>query len=269
MGRRRARTVVPVLGAMLLSAAPSGAARAAASPVNITQPSVFGEAIVGQTLIGFPGVWSSDSGLELEYQWRRCPETGPCTDIPGASSLIHWVGPDDAGHRLLLRVSAHSDGATAVRDSEPSERVPGAPTAGGASATAPPAVPAASAPAERRARLLEPFPEVRIRGRFTMRWTEFTLVTVRAPAGAAIAIECTGRGCPFRERLRTASGRRLVRLSGLERRFRPGVAFLLRVTKPGRIGKATRIWMRRGRRPGRWDGCVMPGSTEPVACPPA
>jgi hypothetical protein len=268
--RRWSRTVgshfaLPVLLAVLV---PIAAARAAAAPVDMMPPSVFGEANVGQTLVGFPGVWSSGDSLELDYQWMRCPVTGPCTDIPSASSLVYRVAPDDAGHRILLRVSARSGDATTVRDSEPSERVPGASMpAQGASATSPPPVPAASGPAERRARMLEPFPEVRIRGRFTMRWTRFTLVSVRAPAGAAIAIECTGRGCPFRDRLRTATGRTPVRLAGLERRFRAGVALLLRVTKPGRIGKATRIWMRRGRRPGRWDRCVMPGSTEPVACP--
>lgn len=274
VGRRRSSTVggrfaVLLLLAMLAPvAAALSAARAAASPVDMMPPSVFGEANVGQMLVGFPGVWTSDDSLELVYQWRRCPQTGPCTDIPGASSLVYRVAPDDAGHRILLRVSARSDDATTVRDSEPSGRVPGASTpAQGASATSPPAIPAVSGPVERRARMLEPFPEVRIRGRFTMRWTRFTLVTVRAPAGAAIAIECTGRGCPFRDRLRTATGRTLVRLSGLERRFRAGVALLLRVTKPGRIGKATRIRMRHGRRPARWDGCVMPGSTKPVACP--
>jgi hypothetical protein len=264
-GRRRARVVVPVLVAML---APVAAARAAA-PVDLMPPAVFGEPVAGRTLVGFPGVWSSDGALELDPQWRRCPPAGLCTDIPGAASLAYAVAPDDAGQRILLRVTARSRGGTVVRDSEPTAPVPGAAPARGEPPDArPPPVPAtAAAPVERRASWVEPFPEVRIRGAFTLRWTRFTRVTVRAPAGAAIAIECGGRGCPFRSRARTMTARKRVRLTGLERRFRPGTAILLRVTQPGRIGKATRIWTRRGRRPGRWDGCVVPGSPEPVACP--
>ena len=157
VGRRRSSTVggrfaVLLLLAMLAPvAAALCAARAAASPVDMMPPSVFGEANVGQMLVGFPGVWTSDDSLELDYQWRRCPLIGPCTDIPGASSLVYRVTPDDAGHRILLRVSARSGDATTVRDSEPSGRVPGASTpAPGASAASPPAIPAVSGPVERR-----------------------------------------------------------------------------------------------------------------------
>jgi hypothetical protein len=265
LGRRSSSLAAVLLLAML---APGEAAPAAASLVNIMPPSVFGGAAVGDILVGFPGVWSG-SPLELESQWRRCPAAGPCSDIPGASSSVYTVAPADGGHRIQLRVTARSGDATVVRDSEPTEQVPGAATAGEPSTTPVPVAAAAPAPPARRARLIEPFPEVRIRGRFTMRWTRFTLVTVRAPVGAAIAMTCSGRGCPFRDRGRTVTGRTLMRIRALERRFAPGVAIALRVTRPDRIGKATRIAIRRGRRPGRWDGCVMPGSTDPVACPPA
>jgi hypothetical protein len=258
---------MPVLFATLVIAAVAPGEARAAAPVNLTPPSVFGEATVGRLLVGFPGVWSSDASLELGYQWRRCPPIGPCTDIPGATTLAYWAAPGDAGQRIVLRVTARSGDAMAVRDSEPTERAPGGSAFPGGASTPPPAVPSAATPARRRARWLEPFPEVRIRGTFSMRWTRITRFTVRGPTGTAIAIECRGRGCPFRDRLRTVKRRTLLRLSGLERGFRPGVVIVLRVTKPGRIGKATRIWMRRGRPPGRWDGCVMPGSTEPVACP--
>lgn len=264
VGRRRATAVVPVLVAML---APVAAARADA-PVDVMPPEVFGRPVVGGMLVGFPGVWSGDGPLELDHQWLRCHPTGPCTDIPGATSLSYWVAPDDAGRRIVLRVTARSRGATVVRDSEPTAPVPGAAAPQGrAPDTGPPAVPAATPPARPSASWVEPFPKVRIRGTFTMRWTRFTLFAVRAPSGASIAIECSGRGCPFHARARAMTGRKRLRLSGLERRFRPGATILLRVTQPGRIGKATRIWTRRGRRPGRWDGCVMPGSPEPVPCP--
>jgi hypothetical protein len=117
-------------------------------------------------------------------------------------------------------------------------------------------------------RMIDPFPVVRIRGRFSVRWTRFTLVTVRAPIGAVIAMKCTGRGCAFRNRRRTVSAN-LVRIPGFEHRMAPGARLVLRVTQPGRIGKYTRISVRSGLPPARWDGCLMPESTEPVACPSA
>ena len=256
----------PLLVAVLSLAAPADAG-AAAPLVNLMPPKVYGTPVVGHSLTGFPGVWSSALPLLMDYQWRRCAAAGPCTDVPGASSPAYSPGPGDAGMRIVFRVTATSGGATDVRDSAPTEVVPGLMPAAPAS----PAPLALLAPAPARAapreRMMEPFPVVRIRGRFAMRWTSFTLVTVRAPVGAAIAMECSGRGCAFRDRRRTMSGHPLVRITGLERRLAAGTRLDLRVTEPGRIGKYTRILVRRGRRPARWDGCVMAGSVEPVPCP--
>jgi len=271
-----------MLGALLLTALPliavlslpaTGRAQAPLPLVNVSPPKVVGSTSVGQILTGIPGVWTSEAPLELGYQWRRCEIAGPCTDVPGASTPVYFVGPGDVGMRIGFRVIASSGGATEVRDSEPSEVVPGErqrerAAAGPRDATAAPPQPTA-APAPRRAvraRLMYPFPVVRITGWFTARWTRFRRVTVRAPVGARIAIRCTGRGCPFRHRRRTVSRRGLVRIAGLERRFRPGVRLLVLVTEPGRIGKYTRIFVRRGRAPARRDACVMPGGAAPVAC---
>jgi hypothetical protein len=261
-------TALP-LSAVLAFPAPSRA-QAPLPLVNITPPKVVGSASVGGILTGIPGVWVGEA-LELAYQWQRCEIAGPCTDIPGASTPVYFVGPGDVGSRLRFRVTATSGGATEVRDSEPAEAVPGerqraaaGPRETTAAAAPPPA--AAPAPAAVRARLIYPFPVVRITGWFTARWTLFRRVTVRAPVGARIAIRCTGPGCAFRNRRRTVSRRGLVRITGLERRFRPGVRLLLLVTEPDRIGKYTRISVRRGRTPARRDACVMPGAAAPVAC---
>jgi hypothetical protein len=261
------------LAALALVAAPAPAAtsRAAAPaggapPVNVAPPRVFGGPVVGHMLTGFPGAWGGEP-LELGYQWRRCPLAGACADIPGATTLTYSPAPDDAGLRIQLRVTASSGGASQVRDSDPTEPVPG----GGEPAPAGPATPPAGgvvpASGTRREAMLHPFPVVRVRGRVTPRGTLFTLFTVRAPAGAAIAIRCAGGGCRFRDRVRTVSGHTLVRLTGLERRFSPGARIVLRITAPGRIGKYTRIAIRRGRPPARRDGCVTAARVEPIVCP--
>jgi hypothetical protein len=277
-GRCRSRMLGAALSltaliAVLWLPAP-GRAQAPLPLHNMTPPNVVGSASVGQILTGVPGVWTGEAPLELGYQWRRCEIAGPCTDIPGASTPTYSVGPGDVGLRIRFRVIASSGGATEVLDSEPTEAVPGERERAAlgprepSAAASPPAVPAAPAPASRpvRARLIDPFPVVRITGWYTARRTVFRRVTVRAPAGARIAISCTGRGCPFHERRRTVSGRALVRIAALQRRFRPRVRLLLLVTEPGRIGKYTRITVRRGRAPARRDACVMPGGAQPVAC---
>jgi hypothetical protein len=262
----------PPLVALLSAPGPAAAGTLGAAPVNLAPPKVFGRPAVGNVLTGFPGAWSSELPLQLAYQWRRCAVAGPCLDVPGSSSLAYFPGAADVGRRIVLRVSATSGGATEVRDSVPTDVVPGGPASDPpAPPPPPPPPPAPPAPAPASAavleRMIEPFPVVRIRGWFSMRWTAFTLVTVRAPLGAAITMACTGRGCAFRDRRRIVSGRPLVRITGLERKLAPGTRLVLRVTMPGRIGKYTRILVRRGRRPARWDGCVMPGSVEPVPCP--
>jgi hypothetical protein len=262
-----------MLGACALSLAvlwlpATGRAQAPSPLLNMTPPKVVGSASVGHILTGTPGVWTGEAPLELGYQWRRCEIAGPCTDIPGASTPSYSVGPGDIGLRIRFRVIASSGGATAVLDSEPTETVPGEPERAAPAPRETAATPPASAPASSpvRARLIAPFPVVRITGWYTARWTVFSRVTVRAPAGVLVTIRCTGRGCPFRHRRRTVSRRALVHIAAFERRFRPGVRLLLVVTEPGRIGKYTRIRVRRSRAPARRDACVMPGGAQPVAC---
>ena len=249
----------------------AGGAQAPSPLLNTMPPKVVGSASMGHILTGTPGVWTGEAPLELGYQWRRCEIAGPCTDIPGASTPSYSVGQADIGMRIQFRVIASSGGTTQVLDSEPTETVPGervraAPAPRETAAT--PSQPASSpARAPVRARLIAPFPVVRITGWYTARWTVFSRVTVRAPAGVLVAIRCTGRGCPFRHRRRTVSGgRALVRIAALERRLRPGVRLVVVVTEPGRIGKYTRIRVRRSRAPARRDACVMPGGAQPVAC---
>jgi hypothetical protein len=107
---------------------------------------------------------------------------------------------------------------------------------------------------------------VRISGRFTRSRTQLTRVTVNAPRGARIGVDCKGRGCPYR---RKAIAVKLVRVRALQRSYRPGATIEIRVTQPRKIGKYTRVKTRRGKAPLRIDRCLMPGSTRPVRCPTA
>jgi hypothetical protein len=128
---------------------------------------------------------------------------------------------------------------------------------------APDAVPV---PAGGLVSFIRPFPVVRVAGRFTRRHTTVTHVSVRAPRGVRIRIECRGKGCAYRRRAMTS---RLVRVRSLQGRYRPGAILVIRVTKPGQIGKYVRLHVRKGRAPMRIDRCLLPGERRAVRCPAA
>jgi hypothetical protein len=113
---------------------------------------------------------------------------------------------------------------------------------------------------------IDPFPIVRIAGRFKGKRTKLTRVLVNAPAGARIRIACKGRGCPYK---RKAVAVKLVRVRSLQRTYRPKATIEIRVTQPRKIGKYTRVQTRKGKAPLRIDRCLMPGKTRPVKCPAA
>jgi hypothetical protein len=127
--------------------------------------------------------------------------------------------------------------------------------------------------------LLNPFPVVRISGLVRRRGVRLRLVEVKAPVGARVKVSCAGRrGCPFRRRVKQVRGSggasgsvpasRLVRVRSFNGGFvRAGALVQVFVTKPGTIGKYTRLKIRRGRLPVRADRCVEPGAALPVRCP--
>ncbi len=113
-------------------------------------------------------------------------------------------------------------------------------------------------------RMLVPFPVVRIKGVIGTSGARVTLLTVRAPKGARIVIECRGAGCPAR---RSAATSGLRRFRAFERTLRAGVKLTIVVSKPGFVGKWTEIVVRRGLAPRRSDLCVAPGARKPERCP--
>jgi len=116
------------------------------------------------------------------------------------------------------------------------------------------------------ARLLAPFPIVRMRGSADKRGVRISLLTVRAPAASTVSIYCTGRGCP-RKRVVITAGRAVVRVRQFEKRLRSGTILKVYVTKPGYIGKYTRFRLLRNRLPLRADRCVTKPGTKPRPCP--
>lgn len=128
------------------------------------------------------------------------------------------------------------------------------------------------------ARLLTPFPIVRVSGLVRRHGIRLRVLSVSAPLGSTVSVSCKGRGCPFRRKSRyvtadsraaTLPGAKLVRLSGLGRRLlRTGATMQVFVTRLGEVGKYTRLKVRKGKLPARVDRCLIPDSKQPVVCPP-
>jgi hypothetical protein len=275
------------LALLVALAAPAAAAEIIAPPA-IT-PAVPGEQGLFSLFDASPGVWSP-ADAEPAYAWLRCNRLGlDCTPIDGACSRRYRTGESDLNMTLRVRLTvAEPGGATASAQSAPTVAIEAKPysipiaalpdscvevdrsgpgTGSFESGVQPEPQPGpVPAPEGGLLTFIRPFPVVRVAGRFTRRYTTVTHVSVRAPRGVRIHVACRGKGCAYRRRAMSA---RRVRVRSLQRRYRPGATLVIRVTKPGHIGKYVRLRIRSGRAPLRIDRCLTPGRSRPVECPAA
>jgi hypothetical protein len=253
---------------------------------TVTRPTISGDPSPGSELTA-SGDWTP-AGATAGYDWLRCDRLGDdCTPIAGSCDRHYTVRDSDLGHTLRVRLTVVEPGQTPASErSDPTAVVAAKPygvPAGGdlgetcvvATPTGPgqgtftsgvPAGPGTTPAPDPSLKLIDPFPVVRISGRFTRTGTKLTRVTVNAPRGARIRLDCKGRSCPYH---RKAIAVKLVRVLALQRTYRPGATIEIRVTQPRKVGKYTRVTTRRGKAPVRIDRCLPPGSTRPVRCPTA
>jgi hypothetical protein len=118
------------------------------------------------------------------------------------------------------------------------------------------------------AQFLAPFPVVRVVGAVGERGTRIREILVTVPAGSRVEIRCRGRGCPSSRAKRGVLAARTMHVRRFARRvLRPGAVVQIFVTKPGTIGKYTRLRIRAGKGPSRVDRCLPPGAARPARCP--
>jgi hypothetical protein len=123
---------------------------AAAPPVNTGAPTIAGAAKQGIALAASPGTWAGTNGgispMTFAYQWQRCDQTGAsCQAIAGATQTSYTTTAQDAGFRLVVRVTATNKGGTQVASSAPTDvivasvvQVSGGGGAGATPSSAPP-----------------------------------------------------------------------------------------------------------------------------------
>ena len=122
--------------------------------------------------------------------------------------------------------------------------------------------PSPAAPATLR--FLRPFPVVRVKGSLVPGGADITLLRVKAPSSATVAVRCKGPGCRLDARYFGTT-----RIGALERVLRAGARITIRVMRPPRVGKYVRLVVRDGSPPKRRDACLLPGSPRPEPCPAA
>jgi hypothetical protein len=248
-------------GALLGFATPAHAAGA---------PQISG----GRTVAGTPEVggrlestarWTAASPARATYSWLRCTGMAPesCRTIAGARGRGYVARQADAGAYLRVRLRVENRRGWAWVTSAPTDEIASAPAP---ASQAPDSTGGVLGASDEKAVMLDPFPVVRIRGWLTPAGARVKTLTVRAPAGARVAVSCAGRACPRSGWSRAAA---LVHLSPFEVPLRAGVRLTISVTRPGWIGKHTVITLRKGRPPARRDRCLYPGATRPRACPGA
>jgi hypothetical protein len=249
---------------------------ASADDPEITRaPWLSGSALVGGRLDAVGASWRGWPSVTASWFWLRCDTDSlqTCRLIDGARAPSYTVTPTDLGKRLraVLWVSnrdgsdyAWTSSSAAVTSPPPPPPPPvTTPPPAPAPVLSPPVTPAAPEPAAITPKLMRPTPLVRIRGWLTERGARLTLLTVRAPKGVKISVSCSGVGCP---RSAPAQAAKITRLRAYEGMLRAGARLVIRVTKPGFIGKHTVIRIRRGKQPLRRDLCLYPGDPKPKAC---
>jgi hypothetical protein len=120
-----------------------------------------------------------------------------------------------------------------------------------------------------RARMMRPFPTIRLSGRLTRAGADIHRFTVKAPKGVRITVTCRGRACPLREVSQATAGGRAWHIPQFERELRAGLRLTVTVAKAGYLTKVTTIRIRRGKAPARSDRCRAPDSTRLTRCPRA
>jgi hypothetical protein len=274
-------------GAAVLLVPTSATAQRQREGVDVYQaPSISGSPQVGSTLFGHGGAWSPRSA-NARYMWWRCPTASPpspqaCRELAENTSSYQVTSSDQSQYIFLVLFASDDDGfdympsqpAGPVTSPPPPQPAP-TPTPTPTPAPTPvpsfnvPATPVPSAGAvlqvtKRKAKLLRPFPVVRIRGRLSLAGARVTALTVKAPHRVKIVVTCGGPSCP-RNRFRMSASH--THLRPFERDLRAGVWLRVRITKRGYIGKQTVIRIRQGKVPLRTDGCVYPGHRKAQACP--
>jgi hypothetical protein len=91
----------------------------AASPQNVTPPTISGDAVVGETLTASNGTWSGTNPV-FTYQWQKCDANGTAAswaNIAGATNSVYVPVTADIGSTLRVVVTGTNSRGSATKES--------------------------------------------------------------------------------------------------------------------------------------------------------
>jgi parallel beta-helix repeat protein len=93
-------------------------------PVNLTAPSVSGDARRGSKLTGSTGTWSGGAMLAYSYNWLRCDRNGGnCSQIASATLATYVPTSADVNSTLRIMVTAQNSGGSVAATSSSTARI--------------------------------------------------------------------------------------------------------------------------------------------------
>ena len=111
-------------GSSTEASAPTATPILANPPLNTIAPTIAGIPADGETLTAGHGTWSGTPTITYEHQWQRCDADGSnCVDIAGATDDTYSPTGADAGHAIVVVVTASNAGGSAAEPSEPTDPV--------------------------------------------------------------------------------------------------------------------------------------------------
>jgi hypothetical protein len=106
------RYLLPALLAAIVAGLSLVASAFAAAPGNTANPTITGNAKVGETMSVSNGTWTG-SPTSYTYRWQRCTSSTSCTNIAGGTTQTYVVRSADAGDTLRAVVTAsNADGSS-------------------------------------------------------------------------------------------------------------------------------------------------------------
>jgi hypothetical protein len=95
-------------------------------PANVIAPLIVGLTITGQTLTATEGTWTGTEPIAYKFQWELCNASGAaCSEIAGATKSSFTIPDGDAGHTLVVIVTATNVAGSVSKASSASTEILG------------------------------------------------------------------------------------------------------------------------------------------------
>ena len=93
------------------------------APVEVSPPTISGQAVVGETLTATTGKWKGNQPISYTFKWQSCTPNLSSCPANGASGNTYTVKGADTGKRLRVKVIAKNSAGQTAGLSDPTAKV--------------------------------------------------------------------------------------------------------------------------------------------------